>query len=236
MPFPAHIDFGMPLPRLPLRRWSGGPLAAGDLPGSGAVLWLDGPDSEEVAPFVAPLRRALGARVWSPAVRTVPLAGPSPGRSPWAHRQDRQAPLRWGAGDGDEGAIDIETLLGERGPLDGLVLVAACAGRTDQQLRTLLRQVVALLRSEAPWILVEPNGRAWFRIVRSLRASEGQRGEGRGTVRSIEELRRLLETGGLGLEGAWAVPPRRRRDAVVGRLLGQDVAAGWMLARGARIR
>lgn len=226
----------MPMPRLPLRSWTGGSLSAHDLPGDGSVLWLDGPDSERVAPFVGPLRRALGPRLWSPAVRTVPLPGPPPGRNPWAHRQDRQAPLRWGDGDGDEGSTELAPLRLERGELDGLVLVGACVGRTDQEVRTLLRQVVALLRSEAPWILVEPNGRALHRIARSFRATDSQRGEGRGTVRSIEELRRLLETGGLGLAGAWAVPPRRRRDAFVHRLLGRDSAADWMFARGTRIR
>ncbi len=168
-------------------------------------------------------------------MRTVPVAGPPPGRSPWAHRQDKQEPLRWGEGDGDEGAADLAALVEDRAPLDGLVLVGACVGRTDQQLRTLLRQLVPLLRSQAPWLLVEPNGRALHRIVRSLRAADGLRGEGRGTVRSIEELRRLLETGGLALAGAWAMPPRRRRDALAGRVFGQDLAADWMVARGVRI-
>ncbi len=226
----------MPLPRLPLRPWTGGALDARDLPGEGTVLWLEGASTEDVAPFVASLRSGLGARVWTPPVRTVPLPGPPPGRNPWAHRQDRQAPLRWGAGDGDEGSAELGTLLADRGELDGLVLVGACAGRTDQQLRTLLRQVVALLKSEAPWILVEPNGRALHRIVRSFRATDAERGEGKATVRSIEELRRLLETGGLGLAGAWAVPPRRRREALAQRVLGRDHAADWMLARGRRIR
>lgn len=225
----------MPLPRLPLQPWTeGAPTAP---PGDGAVLWLEPrPPPPAVASFVAPLRDALGPRRWSPQLRTVPLAGPPPGRNPWAHRQDRQQPLRWGPGDGDEGAVELADVVEERAPLDGLVLVGACVGRTDQELRTLLRQVVPLLRPEAPWLAIEPNGRALQQIARNLATADTERGEGRGTVRSVEELRRLLETGGLGLAGAWALPAGRRRDRLARSLLGADATAEWMIVRGRAIR
>ena len=206
------------------------------MPGAASVLWLAGEGTGPTDAFLADLRGALDQRRWSPSLRTVPLAGPPPGRSPWAHRQDRQQPLRWGPGDGDEGAEELAELASDRAPFDGLVLVGACQGHTDQELRTLLRQVVPLLRSEAPWLLVERNGRAASQIVRSLSRPDSARGEGRGTVRAVEELRRLLETGGLGMAGAWSLPPRRRRQRILASLIGQDAAAEWFVARGARIR
>jgi len=219
----------MPLPRLHLEPWTGAPPSARELPGTGAVLWLGRTDH----PFTAGLFAELGDRAWSPRLRPVAVAGPPPGRNPWAHRQDRQQPLRWGPGDGLEGAPVLDA--GDRGGLDGLVLVGICAGLTDQQLRALLRQITPLLRSEAPWLLVEPNGRSLKRIARSLRTPDAERGEGNTTVRSVEELRRLLETNGLGLEGAWAAPGSRRQR-LARAVLGADVTADQLVVRGRRIR
>jgi len=224
----------VPLPRLRLDP----PPADMDwaAPFTGTVLWLAGP---EAPTLFAGLRTELSEGVVEASVRVVPVAGPRPGRNPWAARQDRQQPLRWGAGDGLDGPAELGEWLEHQGvstPIDGVVFAGVCATLPDQALRTLLRQLAPLLAPDAPFLLGEPNGRSAVRVSRSLLTSAGDRGEGKGTARTVEELRRLLETGGLGLTGAWAAPAARRRERVARRVFGQDAAAPWMLVTGRALR
>lgn len=224
----------VPLPRLRLDP----PPADADwaAPFDGTVLWLGGPDAP---PVLADVRQQLGDRVVLATVRGVPVPGPRPGRNPWAARQDRQEPLRWGAGDGLDGPAELAEWLRTRGvaaPLGGVVFAGICASLPDQALRTLLRQLAPLLAPDAPFLLGEPNGRSAVRVSRNLLAPASDRGEGRGTARTVEELRRLLETGGLGLTGAWAAPATRRRDRIARRVLGAEAAAPWMLVTGRALR
>ncbi len=201
----CHNGF-VPLPRLPLAP----PPPPGELLAPfvevDPVLWIEGAASRPEA-ITEALRASLGSRCLRIPVRAVPVVGPRPGRSPWATRQDLQQPLRWGPSAGLEGAPSLaEALDAHRLPsVGGVVLFGICASLPDQALRALLRQLAPRLLPEAPWLASEPNGRQLARIARGLRRSEGARGEGRGVVRSVEELRRLFETGGRG----GGAPPRR---------------------------
>lgn len=222
----------MPLPRLRLQRapdpthWTG-PTAA-----ASRILWLEG--SAPPPPELRALRASLGERVVAPLVRAVPVPGPSPGRNPWAHRQDRQEPLRWGDGEGLEGPTTLAAWRSDQEPFDALVFAAVCVELADQPLRALLRQIPAHLAPDTPFLLCEPNGRSASAVARNLVAD--QRGEGRGTARTVEELRRLLETCGLGLSAAWGLGGARKRDRLVRRVLGEDLGADWLLVTGRAIR
>lgn len=205
---------------------------------SGApVLWLQGVEPSP-DPVLAELRAALGLRCLLAPVRAVPLVGPRPGRNPWAHRADLQEPLRWGESSGLDGAETLGELLDAQGtpPLGGVVFAGICAELADRPLRTLLRQLVPRLGRDAPWLACEPNGRYVPRIARSLLAEPDERGEGKGTVRSVEELRRLFETGGLGLVGAYVTAGGGRRHRLRRRLLGGDAGSDWLLVSGRAIR
>lgn len=199
------------------------------------MLWLDGPLPANSGVIEA-LRERLGPRALSVPVRAVPVLGPSPGRNPWAVRQDRQDPLRWGEGEGLDGATTLADALQRVvvGPLHGVVFAGICAQLADQPLRTLLRQLAPQLVPDAPWLAYEPNGRSARSVSRSL--ASRRTGEGQGTVRTVEELRRLFETGGLGIEGAWGAPATRLRDRIARRALGDDVMSDWLVVAGRAIR
>ena len=220
----------MSLPRLPLRPLGSSSELLGHLPVEGPVLWLEGeePAPDDVLPVVKQLRGALRERALTPALRAVPVTGPSPGRNPWAHRQDRQRPLRWGPGLGLEGEEQLSAL--GLPPLAGVVFVGRCAGLADQPLRALLRQLAPAVLPDAPLLALEPNGRALARVLGVFGRDPG--GEGDGTMRTAEELRRLLETGGFGVEAATGLGRVGRRR----RLLGQDLGAPWLALRARAIR
>ncbi len=216
----------MSLPRLPLES-SADPLpTAAWLPGRGPVLWLGEP-----GPLSA-LHRDLQAagRIWTAEVSAVPVPGPPPGTNPFSHRPDRHAALRWGPPSQDRRSLQE---VGAPACFDGLVLVDCLGPLPAQAARTLLVQAAAHLPVGAPWMLLDRNGRYGPEVLRNLRRPDEERGEGKGTVRTVEELRRLLEPAGFGVARARALAPRRR-DRLLQRALGADVASEWLLVRGER--
>lgn len=217
----------MPLPRLPLEA-SADPLPASSwFAGEGPVLWLG-----EVAPL-ASLRADLcrAGRLWTDALHAVPVPGPRPGSNPFSHRPDRHAPIRWGATRHDRRTLDEASA-----PpwLDGVVLADLLGGLPAQAARTLLTQIAERLPSGAPWLLVDRNGRYLPEVVRNLRRADEHRGEGRGTVRTVEELRRLLEPAGFGIVRARSLR-LGLRDRVLQRALGPDGGAEWLVVTGQRL-
>ena len=191
--------------------WSAGlPLRArvapcptlGQFRGDGAVLWLRSPGT---CSWLEPLRLQLDAagRLWEPGfeVRPVPRAGAR--GNPWSHRPDRNAPLRWGLLEQD--VRELAEVDGRPQQLAGLVIDGVLQGLGNQESRALLGQAARLLLEDAPWLLCEPNGGGLAEVVRNLRRDDNRRGEGRGTVRTVRELRRLLESAGLGITEAWGL-------------------------------
>ena len=229
---PSVTMESMPLPRLRLQRAPDPTLWFGPIAAASRILWLEG--SASPPPELRTLRADLGERVVAPRVRAVPVPGPSPGRNPWAHRQDRQEPLRWGEGEGLEGPTTLAACLGDQRPFDALVFATVCVDLADQPLRALLRQLPSHLAPDTPFLLCEPNGRSALAMARNLVAD--QRGEGRGTARTVEELRRLLETCGLGLSAAWGLGGAGKRGRLARRILGEDLGADWLLVTGRAIR
>jgi hypothetical protein len=217
----------MSLPRLPLEASTDRLPGIAAFPGEGPVLWLG-----SAAPL-APLRAELEAagRLWTADVSAVAVPGPPPGTNPFSHRPDRHAPLRWGPPGDDRRTLDE---IGAPEAFDGAVFAAVLGGLGAQAARTLLTQVAGRLASGVPWLLVDRNGRYLPEVVRNLRRSEDERGEGRGTVRTVEELRRLLEPPGFGVGRARGLAPRRRDRAAM-RLFGADGAAMWLVVSGERI-
>ncbi len=215
----------MSLPRLPLAA-SNAPLPdAGWFAAPGRVLWLG------EAAALGPLRDGLGARLWSAPVIPVDVPGPPPGTNPFSHRPDRHAPLRWGR-PGD----DLRTLdeAGAPARFDGVVFADVLGALPAQAARTLLTQVAARLVPGARWLLLDRNGRYVPEVLRHLRRPDAQRGEGRGTVRSVEELRRLLEPAGFGIAQARSFA-LRRRDRALQRAFGADAASKWLVVTGERL-
>jgi len=193
---------------------------AGEFPQPGSVLWLRLSGTEG---WLDPLRMALEAegRLWTPRFQIRPVGAATDRGNPWAHRPDDYAPLRWGHLEDD--TRTLREAPGRPDDLVGLVIDGILEGLGSQPARTLLRQAAGLLPEDAPWLLCERNGASVFEVVRNLRRDEGQRGEGRGTVRTAQELRRLLESAGLGVGQAWGLAPSggaRLRGRVPG-------GAGW---------
>ena len=215
----------MPLPRLSLQPWGSSPPAADAFEGAAPVLWLSGDEPSEADAWLEGLRGGLEAagRLWLARPRFVPTPEQPPG-NPWAWRPHEASPVRWDAA----GCDRLEDLPGRPDRFDGLVLASALTARDDFSARALLIQITPLLAADAPFLAVERNGRSLGAVVRSFR------GDGP-TVRSVEELRRLLEVSGLGLEGAFAVPDR---GGSVGRRLARRVSsdngARWVAIRGRR--
>jgi len=202
--------------RLPLSSWAGPCPADSYFSVEGSVLWLtksDGPT------WLSPLRDGLGAagRLWAPAVTAQPVPGPASRSNPWAFRPDDYAPLRWGVP--EEDIRDISQLPRQPQAVAGLVVDGLLGGLSSQPARTLLKQVALLLPRDAPWLLFDRNGGSAVEIARNFRRSDEERGEGKSTARSAQELRRLLEVAGLGVTAAWGVatrPGRRFRSLVPG--------------------
>ncbi|MCP4870308.1 MAG: hypothetical protein GY898_16515 [Proteobacteria bacterium] len=210
----------MPLPRLKLKRWTGGPPEAKSLGPDEPVLWLGGGD------FLRPLRTTLGERAWSPELTAVTVPGPTP-RSTFTFNPDAHPPLRWGRVE-----ADVRTLVRVSGKPDALGAVVfdeVFGGLGQQAARTLLSQVAEVVLEGGRWLLLEPNGRYLPEVIRHLRRDDSQRSEARGTVRSGEELRRLLEVAGFGIEEAWGIPGGRLRAR-----LPSEGGHAWILLRGRR--
>jgi len=187
------------------------------------VLWLAGDDAEEAHGWLAGLRAELAAaeRLFLASPRFLPTPKEPPG-NPWAWRPHDASPLRWD----DAGCERLEELPGRPERFGGLVLAGALTARDDFSVRALLIQIAPVLAEDAPFLAVERNGRYVGAVVRSLR--------GTGTVRSVEELRRLLEVSGLGLEGAFALPGDGGAARGLLRRASSDAGARWMAIRGRR--
>ena len=219
----------MPLPTLKLQPWTGGPPPAAALPAEGAVLWLErlsdggavrrgGPGAREIPAdgrradglaWLDPLAAGLGSdRLWSPPLSVVPVPGPEP-RNAFTFDPDAHPPLRWGRVQAD--VRDLADLPDRPRPVVAVVFEGVFEGLGQQAARTLLAQARAVLPEDAPWLLVERNGRALGEVVRHLRRPDADRGEAAGTVRSPEELRRLLEVAGFGITGAHGLGGGRLR-------------------------
>jgi len=138
----------------------------------------------------------------------VPTAG-SRG-NPWSHRPDDYAPLRWGLP--EEDIRELAGVADRPSSLAGVVVDGLLDGLGSQETRTLLGQVAGVLGADRPWLLCERNGASVREVVRNLRRSDAERGEGRETVRTSQELRRFLEVAGLGVSGAWGVSSERGRS------------------------
>ncbi len=210
----------MPLPRLHLDPWPGGDPSVEIFVGDAPVLWLGGDGADEAEAWLAPLRRELEGerRLFAAAPRFLATPTEPPG-NPWAWRPHEASPLRWD----DEGCDRLEDLPGRPERFGGLVLAGALTLRDDFSVRALLIQIAPLLAEDAPFLAVERNGRYVGAVMRSFRAET--------TVRSVEELRRLLEVSGLGLEGAFGVPGSGRGLL---RRASADAGARWLAIRGRR--
>lgn len=184
------------------------------------MLWLRSPGTRS---WLEPLRVDLEAvdRLWEPRFEVHPVPRADARGNPWAHRPDRSAPLRWGEVEQD--VRELSEMDGRPPEIAGLVIDGVLQGLGNQASRVLLGQAAALLPEDAPWLLCEPNGAALVEVVRNLRRDDTGRGEGRGTVRTVRELRRLIESAGLGITEAWGLTPTDGR-ALRLRLPGN---AGW---------
>jgi hypothetical protein len=190
------------------------------------VIWIKGDDSDAAEGWLAGLRGSLqsAGRLWVAEPRFIAAPTEPPG-NPWAWRPHDQSPLRWDAA----GCERLDELPGRPERFGGLVLAGALTPRNDFTVRALLIQIVPLLEEDAPFIAVERNGRYAGAVVRSLRGTDGP------TVRSVEELRRLLEVSGLGLEAVFAMP--ERGGGVARRLVrraSSEAGARWMVVCGRR--
>jgi hypothetical protein len=183
------------------------------------VLWIGRPDAPD---WLDPLHASLTAegRLWAVEPRFVATSTEPPG-NPWAWRPHEASPVRWD----DAGCDRLEDLPGRPERFDGFVSAGALNCLGDHAARALLIQISPLLSTDAPFLAVELNGRYLGAVVRSFK--------GEGTVRSVEELRRLLEVSGFGLEGAFGVPGAQGARSLLGRA-SVDAGAQWMAIRGRR--
>ena len=191
--------------RLPLRAWKGPAPDTSHFSSSGAVLWLSGGGP---SPWLQCLREALDdeGRLWAPAFRQQDIPKASGAKNPWTFKPDDYSPLRWLEGNAAEtGPLSVRELseLGTRpASLSGLVLDSVLSGLGAQATRVMLAQATELLPPGAEWLLVDANGGSLGETLRQLQRGPERRGEGRETVRSAQELRRLLEVSGLGISMA----------------------------------
>lgn len=210
----------MPLPRLKLKRWTSGPPGPDSLRTDDDVLWLGG------GAFLRPLRDALGSRAWAPELSVVKVPGPTT-RDAFTFKPDAHPPLRWGRVQADVRSL---ARVADKPPtLGAVVFDTIFAGLGQQGARTLLTQVAEVVPEGGCWLLLERNGRYLPEIVRHFRRDDAERSEAAGTVRSGEELRRLLEVAGFGIEDAWGIPGGRLRAR-----LPSDGGHAWVLLRGRR--
>lgn len=215
----------MPLPTLPTPAWRGTFPSPDALPG--VVLWIGG----EALPFPAlePLRAGLHTerRLWTPALRLVTVDRPGDQRNPWAWRPGHHPPIRW---EGEH--TELADVPSRPKVIDAVILDGALCGRGDFEARRILVAAATVATIDRPWFMVEPNGQAARESLRLLRTSADRRGEGGATLRSAAELRRLLETCGFGLNGAWAWVGPSKRQRLVSAVLGPGLGAGWLVLRG----
>lgn len=216
----------MKRPTLELPAWAGPPPGLDLLLPDGSVVWLGEGARDR---WLEPLRRALGPRVWAPAMSTVSVPRPADERNPWVFPPDAFPPLRWGEIERD--VRSLGELPDRPAVVAGVVIDGALAGLGSQEARTLLQQAAALLPTDAPWLLVERNGAHAPEVLRNLLRPDDARGEGRGTVRSAPELRRLVEVEGFGITEAWSLPQPGRRA----RLLAAAGSSAWLVLRGRRV-
>ena len=191
--------------RLPLRAWKGPAPDTSHFSSSGAVLWLSGAFP---SPWLELLRAELDdqGRLWAPAFRQQDIPKASGAKNPWSFKPDDYSPLRWLEGDSADsrtlpvrGLRELET---RPASLAGLVLDSVLSGLGAQATRVMLKQAAELLSPGAEWLLVDANGGSLGESLRQLQRGPERRGEGRETVRSAQELRRLLEVSGLGISSA----------------------------------
>jgi len=212
-------------PTLPLPPWSGGPPDVGSL-GPGVVLWL-GPGGRDG--WLGGLEAALAGRLWSPTLSTVSVPRASADPNPWLFRPDAHPPLRWG--DPLDDVRSLDAVPDRPAEVGAVVFAAALAGLGGAEARVLLAQVAEVLPAEAPWLLLERNGAHAPEVVRNLLRDRDERGEGKATLRSGPELRRLLEVAGFGITEAWSLAGPGRRA----RVLAAAGTAAWLVLRGRRI-
>jgi len=213
----------MPLPRLKLEPWTSRPPGPDSLRTDASVLWLGG------GPWLRPLRDELGPRAWAPELSLVPVPGPGV-RDAFTFKPDAHPPLRWGRAEAD--VRTLARIQGRPEALGAVVFDEIFAGLGQQGARTLLTQVAEVVPEGAVWLLVERNGRYLPEVWRHLRRSDADRRESSGMVRSAEELRRLLEVAGCGIEQAFGIPGGRLRARLPSegghaRLLLRGRRYGW---------
>ena len=188
--------------QLDLVPWKGESPRSDRFPAAGKVLFVSASGD---GPWLAPLRASLEGegRLWAPELTTVAVPGADSVANPWAFRPDLHAPLRWGDPARDiRGLGDLADAPSE---VSGVVFDRILGSLDGQCARTLLAQVAELMTPEAPWLALDRNGRYLGQVIRSLRQSDEERGEGKGTWLSAQEYRRLLEVAGFGISAAWGL-------------------------------
>jgi hypothetical protein len=144
------------------------------------------------------------------------LRVPGPGvRDAFTFKPDAHPPLRWGRVEADVRTL-ARVVDRPKSELGAVVFDGIFAGLGQQGARTLLTQVAELLPVDGRWLLVERNGRYLPEVVRHLRRADSERKEGAAMVRTAEELRRLLEVAGFGIEAALGLPGGRLRARLLG--------------------
>jgi hypothetical protein len=215
---------------LPLRPWVGAKPSGEYFSTEAPVLWLGGAN---VPNWLQDLQRELtqAGRLWCPALSTHRVPGAGSQGNPWAFRPDDYAPLRWGPP--EEDIRDLMDVRDRPESISGLVLDGLLDGLGGQETRTLLTQAAALMGSGTPWLLLARNGGSVGEVAKNLRRADTDRGEGKETVRSAQEIRRFVEVAGLGVSAAWGLSSGRRRS--LRRLL--PGGSGWplLLLEGRRV-
>jgi len=223
----------MTSPKLTLPLWSGAAPNLEAFPGDGPVLWVG---SGACSGWLDGLRGELdqAGRLFAPALTAVQVPRARLDSRPWAFRPDDHASLRWG-----DPAADVREIARVPGcpeSFGGLVLEHSLGSLASHPARALMSQAAERLAPDSPWLLVDRNGRYLPQVVRSLRQPESERGEGRGTWRTAEELRRLVEVVGLGITGSFSLPEVGKRGRLARLALGGTGGAAWLALLGRRAR
>lgn len=222
---------------LSLASWQGPAPGEGVFPGGDPVLWLA---QGSGASWLAPLKAGLEAagRLWEPQVRMVAVSDPLPGRSPWAWRPDRELPTRWSEGDpvDQDGLLEhrLADLSGRPATLAGAVLDRVLGPLGSQPARVLCEQTAEVLVEDRPYLLLEANGASMGHVLRGLRGGKRKQGSGPGLVRTVGELRRILELAGLGISRASVLPASGLGGRLAAGALG-SAASPWLVVEGRKI-
>ncbi len=223
----------MTSPKLTLPLWSGAAPGLDGFPGDDPVLWVGaGARAGWLDGLRGELQRA--GRLFAPALTDVQVPRARLDTRPWAFRPDDHASLRWG----DPGADvrEISRVPGCPEAFGGLVLEDFLGSLASHPARALMSQAVERLAPGSPWLLVDRNGRYLPQVVRSLRQPDSERGEGKGTWRTAEELRRLVEVVGLGITGSFSLSEVGKRGRLARLALGGTGGAAWLVLVGRRAR